>query len=452
MNAITSAANKPVLTPQIEAPSVPVSIEDTGIPTAVLENLLLKHLAHEAKADLLRLSELLGLSTHLVEELMLALRKRSLIEVYQKQHTALQSHQTTSKNHVLYGLSASGLQQAEIAFLKDAYIGPAPVSLEDYRSVVTRQDIRRNNINKDHLESALKGIYGSEYMVPILGPALNSGRALLLYGHAGTGKSFVAAQLLNAFETSVYIPYSVFTSGNIVKVYSDLHHTKVDNASTAQTIHFNQGYDQRWALCERPNIQVGGELTLNMLEVNHSEHNRVWLAPLQMLANNGLLIIDDLGRQSMSVDALLNRWIVPMEYSIDHLVLPSGQQATIPFVLTLAFSTNLNPLDIADPAFLRRLGYKIEFFPLNQSDYLALTESVCRSSKVKSSPSVLRFLLSLHESQGVPFYPCVPKDIIGICEDIISFEEIDSVITNNVMEAAWRLYFTSDGVGGQKYE
>ncbi|SEG24484.1 AAA family ATPase [Vibrio hangzhouensis] len=448
MNAITSSLNRPQLKPQIEAPGVPTSMESLNVPVVVLENLLLKHLAHEVKADYLELSRLLGLSTHLIEELMQSLRKRSLIEVYQKNHNDLQLHQSSSKNHVLFGLSSAGMQEAEIAFLKDAYIGPAPVSLADYSHIVKLQDIKKNNINREHIENALRGIYGSEYMVPILGPALNSGRALLLYGHAGTGKSFVAAQLLNAFDTSVYIPYAVYTSGNIVKVFSELHHKRVDNNETAQTIHFNQQYDRRWTLCERPNIQVGGELTLEMLEVNHSEHNRVWLAPLQMLANNGLLIIDDLGRQAISVDALLNRWIVPMEYSIDHLVLPSGQQASIPFVLTLAFSTNLNPLEIGDPAFLRRLGYKVEFFPLLEKDYFDLIENVCRSNNIESSPAALRFLLSLHESHGVPFYPCIPKDVVGICRDIISFEERESVITNTVLEAAWRLYFTSDGMGG----
>ncbi len=131
-------------------------------------------------------------------------------------------------------------------------------------------------------------------------------------------------------------------------------------------------YDKRWLNCERPNIQVGGELSMNMLEVNHSENSRVWLAPVQMMANNGIFVIDDLGRQPMPVDTLLNRWIVPMEYSFDYLSLPNGQQVTMPFVLTLAFSTNLNPEKISDPAFLRRLGYKIEFKPLNQGDYEAL--------------------------------------------------------------------------------
>ncbi len=452
MNGITSQDNRPKLTPQIDAPEVPVDIEDLDIPVTVLENLLIKHIAHQNKTDILVLSQLMGVSSHIIENLMVSLRKRSLIEVYQPSGHEATPTSGATKSHILYGLSGAGLQEAELAFLHDAYVGPVPVTLEYYHEIVASQDIRRNNINQENVTNALKGVQGAEYMVPVLGPALNSGRALLLYGNSGTGKSFVAAQLLNAFETSIYIPFAVYTSGNIVKVFSEHHHFRLDNNSTAKTLHFSQQYDRRWVLCERPNIQVGGELTMEMLEVNHSEHNRVWLAPLQMLANNGLLIIDDLGRQKVPVDTLLNRWIVPMEYSVDYLVLPNGQQISVPFILTLAFSTNLNPLEIGDPAFLRRLGYKIQFYPLSENDYLELLGTVCEMNDVEASPSAMSYLLFLHKQFSVPFYPCIPKDIVGICRDIIRFEEKDSVITNNILDASWRLYFTSDGLGELEHE
>lgn len=449
MNAITSAENKPQLQPQISPPSVPVSMEELGIPQVVLENLLLKHLSHETKVDLLGLSSLMGISSQLVQELLNILRKRSLIEVFQPNMDTAYSHgDKLASSRVLYGLSGQGLQEAELAFLKDAYIGPAPVSLSDYNHVVTMQDIRKNNISYNNVVHALNGIYGSEYMVPVLGPALNSGRALLLYGNSGTGKSYVAAQLLNAFDTSVYIPYAVYASGSVIKVFSELHHTRLDNNSSAQTISFSEQYDRRWALCERPNIQVGGELTMDMLEINHSESNRVWMAPLQMLANNGLLIIDDLGRQTIPVDTLLNRWIVPMEYNIDYLVLPNGQQFSIPFVLTLAFSTNLSPLEIADPAFLRRLGYKIEFRPLTEEIYLELFHSLVERNDFSINSLTVEHLLLLHRQFKIPFFPCIPKDIIGICRDIIKFEGREPEVTPNVLEASWRLYFTSDGLEG----
>lgn len=449
MNAITSVENKPLLNPQVDPPPVPISVKDLGIPEAVLEHLLLKHLSHETKVDLLGLSSLMGLSTQLIQEILNSLRKRSLIEVFQPNTTVSYSNgDKLSTSHILYGLSGQGLLEADLAFSKDAYIGPAPVCLESYNRVVAMQDIRKNNISYESVVQALNGVYGSEYMVPVLGPALNSGRALLLYGNSGTGKSYVAAQLLNAFDTSVYIPYAVYASGNIIKVFSELHHRRLDNNASAQTINFSEQYDRRWVLCERPNIQVGGELTMDMLEVNHSESNRVWMAPLQMLANNGLLIIDDLGRQTISVDALLNRWIVPMEYNVDYLVLPNGQQFSIPFILTLAFSTNLSPLEIADPAFLRRLGYKIEFRPLTEEIYLELFHSLVEKNEFSISSLTIDHLLLLHRQFKIPFFPCIPKDIVGICKDIIKFEGREPEVTPNVLEASWRLYFTSDGLEG----
>ncbi|MFA0442268.1 AAA family ATPase [Vibrio sp. 10N.222.51.C12] len=449
MNAITSATNKPQLKPQVDPPPVPISIEDLGIPQVVLENLLLKHLSHESKVDTINLSLLMGLSSQLVQELLSVLRNRSLIEVFQPNSDSYNGGKDRfTASRILYGLSGQGIQEAELAFLKDAYIGPAPVSLNDYNFIVSQQDIRNNNISYNNVVHALRGVYGAEYMVPILGPALNSGRALLLYGNSGTGKSYVAAQLLNAFDTSVYIPYSVYASGSVIKVYSELHHTQLDNNSSVQTVNFSDQYDRRWALCERPNIQVGGELTMDMLEINHSESNRVWMAPLQMLANNGLLIIDDLGRQTIPVDTLLNRWIVPMEYSVDYLVLPNGQQFSVPFVLTLAFSTNLSPLEISDPAFLRRLGYKIEFTALTESTYLELFTDLVEAKEFAINSLTIEHLLLLHRQFKVPFFPCIPKDIIGISQDIIKFEGRDPEVTANVLEASWRLYFTSDGLEG----
>ncbi|OCH73122.1 AAA family ATPase, partial [Vibrio breoganii] len=329
------------------------SIEDLGIPEAVVENLIIKQLAANPKSDILYLASLLGIITHSIEDIISTLRKKALVEVFQPTSSSLFSDSV--KSQVRYALSEEGMRQADIAFKKDAYIGPVPVSLKSYNEMVEAQDLRAQLITRPDVERALEDVYGAQRLVPVLGPAINSGRALLLYGHAGTGKSFVAERILNSLNTSVYIPHAVFTAGNIIKVFSEQHHKPIDKNHNKDVISLKSHYDKRWVLCERPNVQVGGELTMDMLEVNHSEHNRIWIAPLQMIANNGILVIDDLGRQPMPVATLLNRWIVPMEYNYDHLSLPNGQQITIPFVLTMAFSTNLNPQKIADPAFLRRL-------------------------------------------------------------------------------------------------
>ena len=248
----------------------------------------------------------------------------------------------------------------------------------------------------------------------------------------------------DALNTSVFIPYAVYADGNIIKVFSEHHHRRMDDDHTQVFVKVTQHYDKRWILCERPNIQVGGELTLEMLEVNHSDHNRVWNAPLQMMANNGILVIDDLGRQSISVAALLNRWIVPMEYFVDHLALPNGQHISVPFTLTLAFSSNLSPSSIADPAFLRRLGYKIEFNPLEEAEYLELWSEMATTMDIEVEPLSITTLLALHNENNVEFFPCLPKDLLGISRDILTFEGGSSLVSPDILVRAWGLYFTTD--------
>ncbi|EOC1818045.1 AAA family ATPase [Vibrio parahaemolyticus] len=428
------------LVPQINPPKVPSAVEGLGIPASVVENLVLKHLAAYPKCDLVELTQRLCVVSNIVELALAQLRKRSWVEVYQPASDKL-SH---SYSNVRYSLTEFGLAEADIAYRKDPYIGPVPVSLDDYWTVVEGQDLRKNPITRTDVERALSDVFGSERLIPVLGPAINSGRAMLLYGHAGTGKSYVAARVLNAMSTSVFIPYAIYADGNIIKVFSEHHHRRLDNSHSQVFVKLETHYDKRWVLCERPNIQVGGELTMDMLEVNHSEHNRVWIAPLQMMANNGILVIDDLGRQAMPVDALLNRWIVPMEYLFDHLALPNGQQVTVPFMLTLAFSSNFAPSKIADPAFLRRLGYKIEFKPLSDEDYHALWLSLSQDQQIALAPEFFDALKQLHCDNNMPNFPCLPKDLLGISRDILVFEGQRKVVSPDLLTRAWGLYFTVD--------
>ncbi|EIZ1360833.1 AAA family ATPase [Vibrio vulnificus] len=441
-----TAKHRDKLTPQAAPPKVPTSLNQLKIPPVVVENLLIKQLAAYPKSDLLTLTRLMGLNSHIVDEVLAVLRKKSLVEVFQSDPAAFgEANQGT---RILYALSESGMEEADDAFVKDAYLGPCPVSVVEYSEMVKAQDVRAKIVNRADVEYAFKDVLGAHRMVAVLGPAINSGRALLLYGDAGTGKTFVATRLLNSLNTSVFIPYSVYAAGNIIKVFTPQHHKKVEEDGSQQSLVFKDQFDKRWALCERPSIQVGGELTMEMLEVNHSQHNRVWMAPLQMMANNGIFIIDDLGRQPMPVATLLNRWIVPMEYFYDYLSLPNGQQITIPFILTLAFSTNLDPEKISDPAFLRRLGYKIQFQPLMKDEYQELWQIMARGKSLSLEPGLFDRLTELHEQHSVGYYPCLPKDIAGISRDIVAFEESEPVITRQVLERAWEVYFTADGKGG----
>lgn len=428
------------LVPQVSPPKVPANSKELAIPAVVIENLLIKHLFAYPKSDLIELTQKLGVVSHIVEDALVHLRNRNLVTVFQP----TSDFSTSVYSDVRYGLTELGISEADIAFHKDAYLGPVPISLDEYIQMVQAQDIRVKPITRKDVTRALTDVYGSQHLVPILGPAINSGRALLLYGHAGTGKSYVASKVLNALNTSVFIPYAVYADGNVIRVFSPQHHRRLDDNHNQTFASLNSHYDKRWALCERPNIQVGGELTMEMLEVNQNEHNRVWNAPLQMMANNGILVIDDLGRQTMPVEALLNRWIVPMEYMVDHLGLPNGQQISVPFYLTLAFSSNLPPSSIADPAFLRRIGYKIEFTPLFESDYIELWQEVAQEKQLALCDGFFDVLFELHRDNQVEFFPCLPKDLLGISYDILVFDEQEKLVSPMILRSAWRLYFTID--------
>ncbi|MEF1228725.1 AAA family ATPase [Vibrio fortis] len=386
------------LKPQISAPLVPTSSEMLGVPDVVIENLVLKHLSAYPKSDVLELSNYLCVVTHIVENALAVLRKKSLIEVFQPNESL--AINTLSHSHVRYSLSEKGLEEADLAFKRDAYLGPAPVSLDQYCEVVKAQDLRAQLVSRPDVEAALSDVYGVESKVPVLGPAINSGRALLLYGHAGTGKTFVASRIVNALQTSVFIPYAVYALGNIIKVFSAQHHKPIDNNGKDRSVSLLDQYDKRWLNCERPNIQVGG----------------------------------------------------PMEYFFDHLSLPNGQQITIPFILTLAFSTNLDPQKISDPAFLRRLGYKIEFEPLLQKDYQTLWFDTAQAQGSELPENTIEQLYKLHRIHGVNYFPCLPKDLVGISKDIVLFEQLPLTITPEILTMAWKVYFTSDGLEEENNE
>ncbi|CAH0533929.1 hypothetical protein VST7929_01806 [Vibrio stylophorae] len=443
MSEVTGTVDEGVLYPQVSPPPTPTEESALNIPSDVLEHLLLKHLATESKQDIVQLSKKLGIISAITEGIVMRLRKKALIEVHQPENNGLAQG---IKSHVLYSLTSAGRELASTAAKRDGYLGPVPIHIDDYGPIVRAQDVRHQTITREVIERALENTAGAQSLIPTLGPALNSGRALLFYGHAGTGKSFIASKLLQCFPNTVYIPYSIYAEGSVIELFSNQHHRPYKQASAQQQVRLQYQHDRRWVLCHRPNIQVGGELTMHMLEVNWCSKTRTLKAPLQLQANNGILVIDDLGRQSMSMDALLNRWIVPMEYRVDHLALPNGQQITLPFLVSLAFSTNLSPQEIADPAFLRRLGYKLHFEPLNEVDYRQLWQQMSWHHELIYSDDLFNVIRRLHRQHQVNYLPCLPKDLVGICRDLIRFEQLSKNLTAELIQQAWQLYFSDQPV------
>jgi len=262
-----------------------------------------------------------------------------------------------------YSLTDEGRRWATEAFLRSQYTGPAPVTLEEYIERVNLQKITNEVVTFDRVRQSLGDLAVEDALVEQSGPALNSGRAILLYGPPGNGKTTFALRLANVFQDMIYIPYAVTVEGQIIRVFDPSIHIPInsspDSSAAAQSILRSQSTDARWVPCKRPFVVAGGELTLEMLDLRYDATSKFYEAPLHMKALGGCFVIDDFGRQLVSPANLLNRWIVPLESRIDYLKLHTGKSFSIPFDELVIFSTNLAPADLMDPAFLRRLPYKI---------------------------------------------------------------------------------------------
>ncbi len=412
----------------------PHTLAETGIPPRVLEMLLLKHLSHVTDLDKAGLTERLALPGKLVDELLQKLKAEALLEI---------RSDGRFERSLRYGLTHKGMTLAQYEWQRDGYLGPAPVSLEQYRHLVLRQTSRLDFVSPARFTQGMADVWLTEAMINRLGPAINSGRAIFIYGHPGTGKTFVSRRLVRLFASSVLIPHALCIGEQVLAVFDPLVH-KPKASRGRQPLRLDEGTDPRWILCERPEVVVGGELTTDMLDVGYDADRHCNKAPLQLKANNGILIIDDLGRQKVAVDAILNRWIVPLEEHIDYLSISSGEHFEVPFEQVLVFSTNYRPHELVDEAFLRRIGYKIEFCPISREGYQQLWQAQCARQGLECSEEVFAYLIDeLHARDGIPLLPCHPRDLVALCRDQINFMQLPSMLSKDLIASIWASYFVT---------
>ena len=318
------------------------SVEETGIRRNLLEDLALKILYQMGEMSLYELARHMGLAVGIAEELFQRLRKEQLFQV-------------TGINGGLHRFTttSSGKTRALELLAHNQYVGPAPVSLEDYISRTHAQSVAGIRVLPSDISRAFVDLVLDIRILNQLGTAIASGRSLFLYGPSGTGKTTIAETLMRLFENDpVWLPYAVEVDGQIITVYDAVAHKRLDQAPAIEQ-------DGRWLLCQRPKLMIGGELTVEMLDLQYNPSAKFFNAPVQMKANNGLLVVDDFGRQRLSPEELLNRWVVPMDRRIDFLSLAGGKKIQIPFDVLLVFATNLDPSKTMDAAFLRRIQTKI---------------------------------------------------------------------------------------------
>jgi hypothetical protein len=406
-------------------PPVPEEIADTGVPEGFLCDLAIKHVAMLPEPTTQAVAERLHLPRMLTEEILQVLYREKLIEV--KMQATMGSTRYAMLDH---GWSRLSRVQSICG-----YTGPAPVSLNDYAFMMRVQAVPSTTANAEMVRSAFKDLVLPDSLLQTLGCVINSRRSLFLTGLPGTGKTAVAERINSALEGPIWIPYAIEIDGQIIRVF-DAHCHRI-----ASDDKMPGDFDRRWVLIDRPLVIVGGELTLENTDLVWSESARFYEAPFQMKSNGGTLVIDDFGRQRVNPTDLLNRWIIPLERRVDYLALYTGKKIEVPFEQLVLFSTNLEEKDLADEAFLRRMGYRARVEPPTPGAYTEIFKRVAANRGVRTNQACIDHVLNNYMIEHRQMKACEPRDLLDRVTDLCLFEGRKLELDPRVIDVAWRNYF-----------
>jgi DNA-binding PadR family transcriptional regulator len=421
-------------------PRAPRTVEEAGLSLFFVVELITKIFHRGGQLRLLEVAERSKLPIGVLTQVLDFMRNERMCEVYRRGET---------ETDVTYTLTDLGRQRAEQYLQRSQYAGAAPVSLDAYLAQVQRQTITEMTVDREKVRQAFSGVVVNQRILDQFGAAMNSGRAIFVYGPAGAGKSFIAEKLVGLLSGYVFFPYAIAVDNEVIQVFDPLVHKPVDVShipvpEPTMGIDRRRAFDERWVLCHRPVVITGGELTLSMLDLEFDRAARFYNAPPQVKANNGLLIIDDLGRQLVEARDLMNRWIVPLDRRVDYLALHTGKKFSIPFDVTVVFSTNLAPSDLADEAFLRRLGYKIRIDALSEGEYREIFQQVCANLQIPFTEQGLEYVRHCHTRDNKPLLACIPRDILGQVRDRARYTGVKPELADELLEWAWKNYFVQD--------
>jgi predicted ATPase with chaperone activity len=412
-------------------PAAPRSLEETGLSMSAIEALVLKHLAIVGRNSGRGIAEHVCLPFGILESLLQTLRTRQILV-----HAG-----SAALNDYCYSLTEQGRERAQSYSSACAYSGPAPVPLMDYVISVEAQTIRAEAPRREQLERAFSDITIDAALFESLGPAINSGAGLFLYGAPGNGKSTLARRITMCFGQSIWLPQTLIEDGQLIKLYDSAYHEAIrpEKGALASVADF----DRRWVRIRRPTVVVGGEMTMDALEIRHDAHCNVSEAPLQMKSNCGCLLIDDFGRQRIEPAELLNRWIVPLEARHDFLTLPTGRKFQVPFEQLIIFSTNLEPSDLVDEAFLRRIPYKIEIGDATEEEFHQLFALYAKACQCEYRPDVVDYLMDTHyRPKRRPLRRCHPRDLLGQIQHYCSYNGLPIEMRPEHFDRVVKSYFT----------
>lgn len=414
-----------ILAPPAYLPPPPGTLDQLDIPENLLFDIALRHIGTRGTATIQLLSRLMKLPLELAEALFRRMSEQQYLEV-----------RRMSGDDYVFSLSPAGRKLAAERAQAFRYTGPTPVSLKSWTAAV-RAQAARVEVTRDKLRRAFSDIVVEDKLLDALGPALISQNSIFLYGASGTGKTTVAERLMRVFEDAIVVPWAVEVEGQIVTVADLPVHQQVEFTN----LDIRRDLDPRWIICKRPFLAVGGELVTSMLDLCRDELNGCLSAPLQMKANNGILLIDDFGRQMSSPRDLLNRWIVPLDRRVDFLSLGSGGKFDIPFELQIVFATNLAPHELADEAFLRRIPNKILLESVAAEPFDRIFRMTAAAAGLTYEPGAEQLLRDLCLRHSPELRPCFPRDICNAIRAILVYEHRAPVITSSDLERAVAGYF-----------
>lgn len=408
-------------------PLEPQDFEELGISQDKLEGLVLKLLLYRGNFTGRNIADSLQLPRPLVVETLETLRAELLIAI--KGSAGLEDY--------IFHLTEAGHERAARLAKRCSYAGVAPVPFESYVNSIEKQSLRQSKLSSTALKEAFHGLRLSETLLSQMGQAVNDGRGLFLYGPPGNGKTSISELVVGSFGEFVWIPHTITIDGEMVRLYDPRSHQAVVNSDLDQ-----MSYDRRWILIHRPTIVVGGELTMEQLDLQFNSQTGICEAPVQLRANCGALVIDDFGRQRMPTSELLNRLIIPMEKHHDYINLPSGRQVAVPFDMLTVFSTNLKPMDLVDEAFLRRIPYKIEVQGPSEAEFAELFLDLAQQSGLTCTPEAVEYLLKQHyQPKDRPLRYCHPRDLIRQIRNYCEFEGQPSEVNRQSLDVAVKNYF-----------